>query len=54
MCSSDLDDAVALGLLWWAIGALGGLLGGLVYMLRPEPAAPGKGEPSDESLDAPG
>ena len=25
------DDAVALGLLWWAVGALGALCGGLVY-----------------------
>ena len=37
------DDAVALGLLWWAIGALGGLLGGIVYLLRPEPAVGGRG-----------
>ena len=27
------DDAIALGLLWWAVGALGGLLGGVVYGL---------------------
>lgn len=27
------DDAVALGLLWWAVGAMGGLLGGVVYAL---------------------
>jgi uncharacterized membrane protein YbhN (UPF0104 family) len=27
------DDAIALGLLWWAVGALGGLLGGIVYGL---------------------
>ena len=27
------DDAVALGLLWWAVGALGGLIGGAVYAL---------------------
>ena len=27
------DDAVALGLLWWAVGALGALLGGIVYLL---------------------
>jgi uncharacterized membrane protein YbhN (UPF0104 family) len=25
------DDAIALGLLWWAVAALGGLAGGLVY-----------------------
>jgi len=25
------DDAVALALLWWAIGALGGLIGGVLY-----------------------
>ena len=37
------DDAVALGLLWWAIGALGGLLGGIVYVLRPEPKPAGRG-----------
>lgn len=29
------DDAVALGLLWWAVGAAGGLLGGLVYAASP-------------------
>jgi uncharacterized membrane protein YbhN (UPF0104 family) len=29
------DDAVALGLLWWAIGALGGVLGGLLYASEP-------------------
>lgn len=28
------DDAVALGLLWWAIGAAGGLLGGALYLSR--------------------
>lgn len=27
------DDAIALGLLWWAVGATGGLLGGVVYAL---------------------
>lgn len=27
------DDAIALGLLWWAVGALGGLVGGVVYGL---------------------
>jgi hypothetical protein len=25
------DDAIALGLLWWAVGAIGGLIGGIVY-----------------------
>lgn len=29
------DDAVALGLLWWAIGAAGGLVGGVIYALSP-------------------
>jgi hypothetical protein len=29
------DDAVALGLLWWAVGASAGLLGGVVYLLSP-------------------
>jgi glycosyltransferase 2 family protein len=27
------DDAIALGLLWWAVGALGGLVGGAIYGL---------------------
>jgi uncharacterized membrane protein YbhN (UPF0104 family) len=27
------DDAIALGLLWWAVGAIGGLAGGIVYGL---------------------
>jgi len=27
------DDAIALGLLWWAVAALGGLAGGVVYAL---------------------
>jgi len=31
------DDAIALGLLWWAVAALGGLGGGLVYMLSRRP-----------------
>lgn len=34
------DDAVALALLWWAVGATGGLLGGLLYATS---ASPGKG-----------
>jgi glycosyltransferase 2 family protein len=29
------DDAVALGLLWWAVGAMGAVLGGIVYALSP-------------------
>jgi len=29
----NADDAIALGLLWWAVAALGGLGGGLVYAL---------------------
>lgn len=29
----DADDAIALGLLWWAVAAIGGLGGGLVYGL---------------------
>jgi hypothetical protein len=39
------DDAVALGLLWWAIGALGGLVGGLIYLVWPEP----KPDPRDRA-----
>jgi uncharacterized membrane protein YbhN (UPF0104 family) len=36
----NADDAIALGLLWWAVAALGGLGGGVVYALsrRPLPA----------------
>jgi hypothetical protein len=39
------DDAIALGLLWWAVAALGGLGGGLVYLFsrRPLPALRGAG-----------
>ena len=29
------DDAVALALLWWAVGALGGLCGGVLYAIAP-------------------
>ena len=29
------NDAVALGLLWWAVGAMSALLGGLIYLLSP-------------------
>lgn len=29
----NADDAIALGLLWWAVAAIGGLGGGLVYAL---------------------
>lgn len=32
------DDAVALSLLWWAIGATGGLLGGLFYLGESSPS----------------
>ena len=35
------DDAVALSLLWWAIGAAGGLLGGIVYVRTPAVRAAG-------------
>lgn len=31
------DDAVALALLWWAIGAAGGLVGGVLYAASPAP-----------------
>jgi uncharacterized membrane protein YbhN (UPF0104 family) len=39
----NADDAIALGLLWWAVAALGGLGGGLVYALsrRPLPSLRG-------------
>ena len=30
------DDAVALALLWWAIGAVGGLFGGVLYAASPK------------------
>lgn len=32
------DAAIALGLLWWAVGALGGLLGGVVFAVSRESA----------------
>lgn len=40
------DDAIALGLLWWAVAALGGLGGGLVYGLsrRASPAFRGSAQ----------
>lgn len=31
------DDAVALALLWWAVGALGGLVGGVLYATSAAP-----------------
>lgn len=34
------DDAIALGLLWWAVGAAGALLGGAVYALPGTEALP--------------
>jgi uncharacterized membrane protein YbhN (UPF0104 family) len=33
------DDAVALGLLWWVLGAAGGLVGGVAYVLSPRERA---------------
>ena len=37
------DDAIVLSLLWWAVGALGGLLGGAIYAASGgAPAAPGR------------
>ncbi len=41
------DDAIALGLLWWAVAALGGLGGGLVY------AGAGRKPPLARRADAP-
>lgn len=34
------DDAIALGLLWWAVAAIAGLLGGVVYALSSRPMPP--------------
>lgn len=40
------DDAIALGLLWWAVAALGGLGGGVVYAFsRPAPALRAPADP---------
>lgn len=49
------DDAVALGLFWWAIGAAGGLLGGLVYASSPSERieVPAVDLPGDDGATSP-
>ncbi len=53
------DDAIALGLMWWAVGALGALVGGAVYWLPGtetislrRAAHPPQGRPSGEEAAA--
>ena len=43
----NADDAIALGLLWWAVAAIGGLGGGVVYALsrRPLPSLRSSAKP---------
>lgn len=36
------DDAIALSLLWWAVGALGGLFGGILYATVPKSDRPSR------------
>ena len=49
MCSSDLEQAVAIALLWFLTTIISGLLGGLLFLLDRRAITPG---PFAQAADA--